>query len=40
VLWAASHGVISLELSGHFTGEVAAARYELAARAATEYFVA
>jgi AcrR family transcriptional regulator len=38
VLWAASHGVISLELSGHFTGEVAAARYELAARAATEWF--
>ena len=38
VLWAASHGVISLELSGHFTGEVAAARYDLAARAATEYF--
>jgi AcrR family transcriptional regulator len=38
VLWAASHGVISLELSGHLTGEAAAARYEVAARAATEWF--
>jgi AcrR family transcriptional regulator len=38
VLWAAAHGVISLELSGHLSGEAAAARYALAAQAATEWF--
>jgi AcrR family transcriptional regulator len=38
VLWAASHGVISLELSGHLRGEAAAARYAVAAQAATAWF--
>lgn len=39
VLWAAAHGVISLELSGHLAGETAERCYEMAARAATEWFL-
>lgn len=40
VLWAAAHGVVSLELAGHFTPEVAAERYRTLCWAALAPFLA
>lgn len=40
VLWAAAHGVVSLELSGHLGSDDAQRCYETAVRAATTWFVA
>lgn len=39
VLWAAAHGVVSLELAGHFTPEVAAERYRTLCWAAMASFL-
>jgi AcrR family transcriptional regulator len=39
VLWAAAHGVISLELAGLLTPDDAARRFQTATRAATRWFV-
>jgi len=40
VLWAAAHGVVSLEISGHLDSAVAAERYATLVRAAISPFVA
>lgn len=40
ILWAAAHGVVSLELAGHFSPEVAAERYRTLCRAAMASFLA
>lgn len=40
VLWAAAHGVVSLELAGHFGPEVAEERYRTLTRAALAPFFA
>jgi hypothetical protein len=40
VLWAAAHGVVSLELAGHFTPEVAEERYRTLCWAAIAPFMA
>lgn len=41
VLWAAAHGVVSLELAGHFDeGADARHRYDTAVTAATSWFCA
>lgn len=40
LLWAASHGALSLELAGHYTGETAAARYRALTTAAVRAFLA
>ena len=40
VLWAAAHGVVSLELAGHFGPEVAEERYHTLTRAAMAPFLA
>jgi AcrR family transcriptional regulator len=39
VLWAAAHGVVSLELAGHFAPEVATERYRTLCRAAMAPFL-
>jgi AcrR family transcriptional regulator len=40
VLWAAAHGVISLERAGHFTGDLGAVRYRTLTSAAAASFTA
>lgn len=40
VLWAAAHGVVSLELAGHLAGDAAPGLFETAVRAATTWFLA
>lgn len=39
VLWAAAHGVVSLELAGHLDSETAPHRYETVTRAAITWFL-
>ncbi|ROO89600.1 TetR family transcriptional regulator [Actinocorallia herbida] len=40
LLWAASHGALSLELAGHYGGETAAVRYRALTTAAVRAFLA